>query len=201
MTNSYINKINQKKEKENLRQAILFGQGTGVVILIIAGLKFLDIISPQTELILKCLMIIGVILIITGIVFPYVLYYPSKWFKKIINKFFLAILLCILTIVYLLLLVPIGLITRKKWAQQYGFFSWNQQRNDIKWKGFSNRENRIKNNSKRQNRISAIMATIGYFVERKNFILIPLLCMLLLISLLFFFVTSSIVTPMIYTLF
>ena len=204
MTDTYINEIKQKKEKEALKEEILFGQGMGIVLIIIAGLKYLTTTHIIVEYISIFLFAFGLIILLLGIVFPYALYYPSKWMKKIINKIFLAVLLIILTMIYLLVLLPVALIKRKKWASDYGFFSWNDDTNNIKWKGFLPRVNTMENSQKtekRTNRIGMIVKIVNYFIERKNFILIPLLCLLLLTGLLFFFVTSSVITPMIYTLF
>ena len=204
MTDTYINEIKQKKEKEALKEEILFGQGMGIVLIIIAGLKYLTTTHIIVEYISIFLFAFGLIILLLGIVFPYTLYYPSKWMKKIINKIFLAVLLIILTMIYLLVLLPVALIKRKKWASDYGFFSWNDDINNIKWKGFSPRVNTMENSQKtekRTNRIGMIVKIVNYFIERKNFILIPLLCLLLLTGLLFFFVTSSVIIPMIYTLF
>ncbi len=204
MTDAYINELKQKKENEALKEEILFGQGMGIVLIIVAGLKYLTTTHLIVEYISIFLMVFGLTILLLGIIYPYALYYPSKLLKKFINKIFLAILLIILTIIYILVLLPVALLKKKKWASEYGFYLWKNNTNNINWKGFSPRINTIENiskNEKRANRISIIIKIVSYFIERKNFILIPLLCLLLLTGLLFFFVTSSVITPMIYTLF
>lgn len=204
MIDTYIENKNQKKEKEDLRQEILFGQVTGLIITIVAFLHFLSTTNKVDEVIMKIFMIMGTIFFVTGIVFPYALYYPSKWIKAFINKVFQGLLIGILTIIYIVFVLPIGLIYRKKWRKEYEFFSWNSTNQKLKERGFRKRKNSDEeeiDEIKRNNKIKSVTKIVGYFIEKKQFILIPILCTLILLGFLFFFVTSSVVTPMIYTLF
>ena len=54
---------------------------------------------------------------------------------------------------------------------------------------------------KKTGKFKNIFKILGYFINKKQFILIPTLCILILLGFLLFFITSSIITPMIYTLF
>ncbi len=204
MIDAYINTINSKKEKENLKQEILFGQGFGIILIITAGLGYLSTNNSNIELLMKCLIALGGILLITGLVFPYILYYPSKWMKKFINKIFTIIFLCMLIIVYIFVILPISFIKQKKWSEKYGFVVWNKYTKNISWKGFEKRQDIVQKDVKsikRSNRVKTVFEIIGYFIERKHYILLPIILILVFLGLMFFFVTSSVVTPMIYTLF
>lgn len=204
LTDTYIECINKKREKENLKQEILFGQGTGAVITIVAFLQFLSTTNVIVEYIMKFLMLLGISLFTAGVAFPYILYYPSKGLEKIINKIFQLLFQVILVVIYFLFILPVGLICRKKWASQYGFFCWDSNTEIIESKGFVKRENMAevdKESQKRDNKFKNVIKIIGYFKERKQFVLIPILCVLILLGFLFFFITSGVVTPMIYTLF
>ncbi len=90
MTYIYINEIKQKKEKEILKEELFFGQGMGIVLIIIAGLKYLATTHIIVEYISIIAMSLGLIILLLGIIFPYPLYYPSKWMKNFINKFFFS---------------------------------------------------------------------------------------------------------------
>lgn len=203
LTDNYINKIKLKEEKSNLRQEILFGQVTGLLITAISFLYFLSIDNKMVEVILQLLMIVGCFMFISGVIFPYILYYPSKFFKNLINKIFIFIFSIILVIVYIIFILPVGLINIKKWKEKYNFISWNNKKEIKKFRGFVIRTE-IQNDEdyvKRTGKFKNILKVLGYFINKKQFILIPILCILILLGFLLFFVTSSIVTPMIYTLF
>lgn len=90
LTYIYINEIKQKKEKEILKEELFFGQGMGIVLIIIAGLKYLATTHIIVEYISIIAMSLGLIILLLGIIFPYPLYYPSKWMKNFINKFFFS---------------------------------------------------------------------------------------------------------------
>ncbi len=203
MTDNYINKIRLKEEKNNLKQEVLFGQVTGLLITAISFLSFFSIDNKIGEVILLSLMIIGCLMFASGVVFPYILYYPSMFFKKLINKIFIILFEIILVIVYIIFILPVGLFNNKKWKEKYNFMSWNNQKEIKKDKGFTPKEINYNDEdfSKRTGKFKNIFKILGYFINKRQYILIPTLCILILLGFLLFFITSSIITPMIYTLF
>ena len=204
LIDDYMNKVNQRKEKEKLIQEILFGQVTGLIITIVAFLQFLSTTNRIEETIMILWIIIGILFFIAGVVSPYVLCYASEILKKTMNKVFQVIFLLILIMMYVIFVIPVGLLHRKKWIKEYGFSLWNSNEEISMIKGFEERKDEKemdKNLTKKNNRIRNVYKIIGYFIEKKHFVLMPLLCVFILLGLLFFFITSSVVTPMIYTLF
>lgn len=203
MTNNYIDSINKKREKENLKQEVIFGQTIGIIIVIICTLKYCSTKNLITSNILLAFIGFGILLFITGLVFPYILYYPSKFLKFITNKIFNLIFSIILLITYILFIIPISLIVGKKYRKKYDFYTWNGSSKNIKFNGFTKKElNYIDyNNDNLPTRIKIIRQIVNHFFNTKQYALIPIIFILIFIGLLFFFITSNIVSPMIYTIF
>ena len=202
MTNNYLNSINARKEKENLKECVIFGQTIGLIIILVSLLKFLTINASNDKYII-ILMAIGLGIFLLGLIFPYVLYYPNKIFKYLVNKIFLCCFLIILSIIYLVLIIPIGLFNRQKYQKKYGFYSWNDK-SKIKFKQFTDKEVAYLNVYQKSTSISKfkiINQVISYFINSKEYMLIPTILIFILLGVIFYFVTSSVVAPMLYTLF
>ncbi len=201
MIDEYINNKKYKDEKNTLKEEIYFGQILGFIIIILSTFNFFNTTNLMVSNLMIYTIILGVSLVIVGLIFPYFLYYPSKVLKYITNKIFYFIFLVILFVLYILLVLPVGMFTQKKLRIKYGFYKWNDKaienmvgfkKSDIKYIDYSkNKKNKLKN----------VIEIIMYFVTSKQYLFLPLLFLLIIIGLLFFFVTSSVVAPMIYTLF
>lgn len=201
MTDEYINNKRYKNEKSILKEEIYFGQILGIIIIILSILNLFSTTNLMVSNLMICTIILGVSLVIIGLIFPYFLYYPSKAFKFVTNKILYFIFLIILFVIYVLLILPIGIFAQKKLRKKYGFYHWSEEfigqsegfkKSDIKY---------IDYNKNKKNKLKNIIEIIMYFVTSKQYLFLPLLFLLIIVGLLFFFVTSSVVAPMIYTLF
>ena len=202
LTDNFINTLNERKKEENLKQCILFGQIFGSIIFVLFFIKFLDEKNDFYSNIYLYTSILGIILFIIGIVCPFILFYPIKILKFVGNKVFNLIFSLILSLVYFIFVWPISIFTRKKYAQKYGYYKWNEK-TKINFPGFKEKkENYLLEDARNiPTRIKIIQKIFIYFSSSKQYLFIPLIFILIFLGLLFFFITSSIITPIIYPLF
>ena len=198
-TDQYINNYKLRNGKKLLKEEVIFGQTTGLILIVLFGFKYLQNITPSYDVLYIALIILGFILLSCGLIYPSILYYPNKFLKKIFNIILNLIISILLAFVYIIYLIPTSLLMRRKYVENYEFYTWNQEQKH------NNRFRLIKLNQNNvlgvNNKYKKIFGIISYFYENGHYLLLPLIFLLILIGMLFFFVTSSIIAPMIYPFF
>jgi hypothetical protein len=132
-----------------------------------------------------------------ALVAPQTLWWPERlWmaFGRLLGR---VVLSAILTVVYLAVVTPAGLLVRRS-PQAAGFASW--EGTAPPGEGWVAKEEPA---AAIEGRRSGwlVMHTLGFFIRKRNWFLIPALVILLLLGMLFFFVQGSVLAPFIYTLF
>lgn len=197
---SYINNLNYKNYKNNILQCIFFGQTFGVILMLIGIINYINSKKIVFDNFYISLIIIGFILFIVGIVYPKCLNKLLKLFNYITDKIFILISYILLLIIYLIVVVPLGLFIKDKWMNKYKFYSWENDFNTSS-SFVEIKDNITIINNKKSNRFKTIKKLLINVLNNKVYILLPTILIIILISIFFYFITSPVISPMIYSLF
>lgn len=186
MLNSYITR---KKIKEKRKESInnyIFGLTFGLSIILIFFFSFLNTSINLLSYIDILIIIYGLICVISATINPNsrILVFIKKVNLKIFNTIGELILKGILIIVYTIFVIPAGLYMQNKIKQE------NKDTNFIEYENSYN----IKLGKYKYLKIFKLFSS-DYFY------LLPLIIILVIISFLVVLITSSVFTPLIYTLF
>lgn len=205
MTDSYLQTKKQREAYEEQKGEIVFGLLGGTVLLLAGILNTWPIrgIFGLTDIICLVIIFAGICFVLLGIAAPALLKYPYKGFIFIGEKIGEEVLLIILSLIYLVLIIPVGLIMRKK-RKSLGFFTWSGEFpykektfEEITESGSKDIDTTIKSSFLRN-----IYKLFGTFIRNKSFFLVPAAVILVLLGLILFFAASNIVFNFfIYTLF
>lgn len=190
MINSYIEKRRIRLERFRERENFIFGITMGFILLLLNIYIFLSRYDNSSKDQFNVFfMVIGTILILLAVIYPNILDPLHKLFKAIFNVIGKILISILLTIIYFLLVYPIGLIMQKKNK------SIDENTN------FTNYDGNVEFTSKNSFMIFKIFGVFKIFTDERYMLMLPLIIVLLLFSILFIFVQSSVITPFIYTLF
>jgi len=205
LTNSYLQKKKQHEAYEDQKGEIVFGFIGGTIILLSGILNNWPVYgSFNLYAVMSIVFIaIGLCLLLLGFIAPALLKWPYKGFVSIGKKIGEAIFLVLLAVIYFIMVIPVGLIMRKK-RRSLGFFTWNgdypyeeKAFEKIGTGGEKDIDSAIKSPF-----LKNIYKFFGTLVRNKRFFLIPAAVILVLVGLILFFAASNIVFNFfIYTLF
>ncbi|MBQ7654805.1 MAG: hypothetical protein IJS17_07010 [Clostridia bacterium] len=184
-------------ERKKINEASWFGLIVGLAITVIFGLRAI-ISSGIVQLLFVFFTAIGMYLFVMGGFFPTSIMSVTEKFKKITNIIGKYVLRILLIPVYLIMLI-ISVFFKKSTSKKYEFYKWDSEEDSPKPQFIEYEETQIKQHS------SAILGTLNriFFVFAKNklLFLVPLVVILLVLGLVFFFLSSSSVFGFVYTLF
>ncbi|MDR0220621.1 MAG: DUF5989 family protein, partial [Lachnospiraceae bacterium] len=113
----------------------------------------------------------------------------------------------LLAVIYIVLVLPIGAFMARK-RPDYLLMEWDEgfdeEWEDVAesalapWQDMAGGADSL---TKRKGFVYSIFRLFAYFTMKRHFILLPLLGILLLLGLVFFFISSTVIAPFIYTLF
>lgn len=195
--------MNAKREKRALLEEVIFAQVIGMALFIYSFIGYFKIDSIIVERITLLTGSLGILLVLIGIVYPYILKTPMKAIKKLTNAVFNLILKSILILIYIVFVIPYGAINGKKIKKNNGFYYWNGDNEHKDFKGFDKilDPSRFDDSYEKTNKFTNVIKIFSYFIYKKDYFLLPILVVLIVLGLVFFFITSSIFTPLIYPLF
>jgi len=206
LTNSsYLQTKQQREAYENQKGEIVFGLLGGFILLVFGIMNNWPIYGSFNVFAIMSYIIIsiGLILILLGIVAPALLRLPYKGFVFIGKKIGSALLLLLLTVIYGLMVLPVGLFMRKK-RKHLGFFTWtgNFPYEETSFEAIKDWDKTDAEGSIKSPFLKNIYKLFGTLVRNKRAFLIPATVVLVLLGLILFFAASNVVFNFfIYTLF
>jgi hypothetical protein len=199
----YQRKLNERRAMAQLKEEAVFGLLGGLILLVWGFVGYLDN-SGFLEKVFIGIMLAGGLLFLLGLIFPSLLYYPKQGFFVLGNYIGRIIFSVLLGIIYIIFVLPIGAIMARK-RQDYLLIQWDERFEAAGVDSALSSWQDIACGTGSPTRLKGFMYSIfrlfAYFTVRRHFILLPLLCILLLLGLLFFFISSTVIAPFIYTLF
>ncbi len=191
MIDNYINERKQLLNKNKERNNYIFGLIFGLILLLLNAFIFLSAADiPLLNYINISLMILGILFILLATIYPNALNLVHIFFNLIANFIGNIIFKVILTLIYLILIIPIGLIIRVKRKKEI----LNIDTNFI---DYNNSDTKLNNNKG----IFNILRIFKLFSNEHYVLMLPLIIILITIGILLIFVQSSVIAPFIYTLF
>lgn len=190
MTNTtYLTKLKERELEKEIKDCAAFGIMTCGILMLVSGWFYFFTVSDYHN-IWSWVFKISVLMFICGVIIPQILYYPQKIVAGIGNFIFLIFFRLLLAVVYVLTILPISLIHRKS--------KINPEADDWTDKVF---DYSISESDKyHHNKLISCLSVIKFFINKKQWFLIPTIVILLVLGLVFAFIQSSIVLPFIYSI-
>ena len=201
----YLRRLSERRETEEIRQLTSFGLTVGWLLTILGGFCLFCVIS-QIDWFWRGLMITGLVLIVLGTVLPQLLSWPHRLWMGLAHLQGRLVMTVLLTIVYFLLISPLGWWERKRHKGSRPFYTWDKTPPSLITGWEPLRESppvpvELKQGIVRsRSLLSVLTETLVFFAERGHYLLLPVLLFLLFLGLVLFFVQTSALAPFIYTI-
>mgnify|MGYP006383899019 CR=1 FL=1 len=149
------------------------------------------------SIIFKAVSVVGVVLLAVGVMAPLWLRKPAEIIKKAFSAVGNIILKVVLLPVYMVMAV-VNLLNNKKYSSKCGFKNWEER--DSAQTAYSDFNN--SGESKYKHTVTGtFVKVIGFFVNNKMYVVVPIVIILLFVGFVMFFASSSAVFSFVYTLF
>jgi len=184
-------------DERKVKDSSLFGLASGTMLILISFLRWIVSYSNMAYL-WEVLGVIGFFLFMSGALVPQCI----TWFYNRIccigNKIGNIIFSTLLFIVYGFFVIPTSLFMRNR-KNNYSYILWDDEYKGEETSCFSPWRQKQKVEAKGIR--GAAFGLIQYLIFNGKIIFIPVVIILLIIGIVLFFVSSSVVAPFIYTLF
>jgi hypothetical protein len=184
-----------------VRRQIGYGLVLGWVLTLVAGFLYVCVPS-RVDWLWRALMVVGWLHLAAAVVLPQLLAWPERLWMALAQMLGGLVMAALLTMVYYLVFWPAGILWRRRGT--HPFHWWNVvpptdqpgwEKIDLIEPGFGSTDVR------RRNMPVLFGSVIAHFFRRTHYLVLPILIVLLLLGLAFFFVQGSAIAPFIYTLF
>ncbi len=203
MTDSYILMKKQRDELDEIKNQTLFGLVSGAILISIGFISFLTAKPGSINYLYLLEIIAGGTLFFCAVIIPQLLQYPYKLFYFATNKIGNMIFKLLLSVIYFLFILPVGMLVYRRKRRLYGFYSWKQ----ISMQSISTFSRKkehsygVNAGNKKASYQKTIFGLLGNLMSNKRYILIPVVLFMAFLGLLLFFLSSHVLTMFVYTLF
>jgi len=197
---AYLAALARRREAEAIRRQIAYGLIVGWVLTLVGGF-FCYCLATRATWIWGGLMVVGLLHLGLAVVLPQALAGPERVWSAIAHWQGKLLMSILLTVTYFGLLWPASRLRRRKEAD---FCSWQDRPPDSPsvWRALDAIDVEPAETGGRQRSLPLLLANVvAFFIRRRQYILLPILILLLILGLGLFFVQSSALAPFIYTLF
>ena len=200
---SYLLRSKQKKMLLQEQRLVVLGCSLGLVLGTFAWVQVF-LVSQASEALWFPVIYLGFFLACVGLVWPSGLRFVEKGLGAIGSVLGFLLTQIIMFTLYFLVLSPLGVFQQKLYGT--GPFFWWQQNNapNIRsaWKPLPSTQTVSGKDQLAARGVgSQLVKIIKFFVGAGRYFYLPLLILLLVLGLVFFLVQSSVLAPLIYTLF
>jgi hypothetical protein len=197
---SYLIRLHDRKESEELKATIIFGLALGWVLTLMGAFRYFFLVQESYWLTVSQ---VGLAVLAITVVMPGLISYPQKAIQFVGGFVATQVFKVLIAVVYFIVVLPIGLISQKVYGT-HPFYSWADAApaNMEGWvdKNVTNQSSSVKGNQKSSMMLNSLHA-FRYFTEHGQLILLPCLVLFLVLGLMGVLVQSSAIAPLIYTLF
>jgi len=199
MTATYLEQKQRRDAMARRKDESVFGLVSGLLLLSAGAIRWLSA-ADAWDIASLCLAGLGLAFFLLGMAAPSLLRWPYRGFRFFGNLMGKAVFAVVLTALYLLLVLPVGLLSRRKRLAQ-GYVTWDKtppkaQSMFADWNptGSGGKDGG-------SSYFGILYRLLALFIANRKIILIPVLVVLVLVGLILFFVSSNVVTAFVYTLF
>lgn len=196
---TYLDRLKDRKLNKEVKDCAAFGIFFGgVLFLLSAWFHLFSDVPHQTMW--HYLLRISLLMMILGLVIPQSLYYPQKIVSSFGNFVFTTIFKGLLLILYFIIIYPTAIIFGKNINST--FYYWKDI-NTVCSEGWSDKvfnyayANTLKGHN---NVLLRSLNILNFFIQKKLWFLIPAIIAILIFGLVFSFIQSSLIAPLIYTI-
>lgn len=199
----YLRRLRERRQVSRMKQLVVFGHVLGWFIILFSGFQYFFVITKNDHL-WEILIVLGIVLMLLAIVIPSSLSWLEKALRLPTQYIGEIILKIILIMIYFFVVMPVGLMLALHRGTK-PFYAWNDKC-DIPFQGWLEKqvpkelEDRKLRNKKRPLLLQPILV-LGYFLHNGNYIFIPAITLMISLGLVMFFLKTSSLAPLIYTLF
>jgi hypothetical protein len=197
----YMQRLALRREVAEIRRLIGYGLTLGWILTLVAGFLFFCVKS-QLDWLWCSLMLLGIGHLVLAATLPQALIWPERIWMAIARWQGHIVMIVLLSGVYYLLLWPASRLSR---SPAVGFFRGGEQppATTTAWQAIerSGDEPQGALQSRYRGLPILLFDVIGFFVQRGNYILLPIVILLIVLGLVLFIVQSSVLAPFIYPLF
>jgi hypothetical protein len=197
----YLEQLALRREAMAIRRQIGYGLVMGWLLTLGCGFMFFCVPS-RLDALWSVLIVVGLLHLAVAVVLPQALYWPERAWTAIARWQGWLVMTILLTVVYFALLWPASRFSRRRIR---GFISWQTKSNHLSsvWEPIDLPDAEAATTSGGRARSLPILffGVLGFFFRRGNYLLLPILVLLLILGLTLYFVQSTALAPFIYTLF
>lgn len=197
----YLQQLALRREAAEIRRLIGYGLTLGWILTLVAGFLFFCVKS-RFDWLWCGLMWLGIAHLVAAVVLPQALVWPERVWMTVARWQGHVVMTVLLTIVYYLLLWPAGYFSPR---YKRGFYHWSDQSPDLAsaWQpmDLAGEESPAIANARSRSLPLLLAGVIGFFFRRGNYVLLPIIILLIVLGLVLFIVQNSVLAPFIYPLF
>ncbi len=194
----YIRCRRERLARKEIRDLSLFGQLGGLILFVLALFKYFTAFQTWQVCIVFLVGVLGMYLSLGGFFFPKSIKWLYRGFSYVGDKIGQIIFCVLLTILYFCLVTPISIIMKRN-KESYLLSEWQGEYSGLERWGFT-KWSQVKV-TERKGFLGAVLKVMGTFAGNGQYILIPSVLILVILGIILFFVSSSVLAPFIYTLF
>jgi Family of unknown function (DUF5989) len=198
---TYLQGLALRREAAAIRRQSVYGLVMGWVLTLVAGF-LLFCVPSRLDWLWAILLAIGGLHLAAAVLLPQALAWPERVWIAIARLQGWLVMTTLLTIVFYLLIWPASFFSGRRTR---GFVTWDDQPppTQTAWEKFDLVEIELaETSSNRYRSLPLLLAgVIAFFFRRGDYVLLPILILLIVLGLVLYFVQSSALAPFIYTIF
>lgn len=203
-TQSFLKRRERRLFHQEVKRQIVLGLFIGIVLLIISAVQYF-LTQDANDAFWFILMWISLVVVVTSLVCPSLLSFPERVWHMLTQYIGKTLLTVLLTTFYVAVITPVGCLMRAARGSS-PFYSWSGSPSGDTFEGWTPKDmsHYFGNNATAKHvrgLFVQLIDVLGYFVRNKQLILLPGLVFLLALGLFMFFLKTSALAPLIYTLF
>jgi hypothetical protein len=197
---AYLRRLSLRREAAVIRQQTVYGLVIGWVLTLVAGFLYFCVPS-RVDWLWATLMGVGGLHLAAAVLLPQALAWPERAWIAIARWQGWLVMTILLTIVYFALIWPASFLSRRR---MHGFVSWDDQPPQLStdWETIELAESEFDRGGGHYRSLPVLLAgVVGFFFRQGNYVLLPIIILLMVLGLVLYFVQSSALAPFVYTLF
>lgn len=202
----YLRRLDERRAKASLKRQIVFGLLLGWLLTLAGAFNYYFVLGAVDAL-WGALMLAGLLVLLLTIVIPQCLSPIERAWALVTGWAGHAVFAILLVAVYFLVIVPVGVVLT--WRRgRHPFYEWGEagggsELQAERWvkKVVPVEVSAASGSTRSRSLFVQPFVVIGYFARNGQYLFLPALLLLLILGLALFFVQSSALAPLIYTLF
>jgi len=200
---AYFKQLKERRWRKHQQDLAVFGIAGGGLLALFSGFR-LFYINDNLEILWTILGVLGLALAVVGLIFPPALDRVLQVYRRAANGLGNILFKLLLAWVYALVITPVGWLIRHT-SGSAPFYSWvGEAPQEIEgWtdKQVDDHTLSVAKEGKKRGTLLMPVDVFAAFIRYRRFVMLPVLVVLIALGVLMFFVSTSSLAPLIYTLF